>query len=79
MLRTPGVTTESGASLASFRPGPLAVSGLCFDCNNLTSGKADPAYIDFHKQVERYLRPSMRRILVEPTDVHARISPGLVG
>jgi hypothetical protein len=76
--RAPWVTSPAGAKLGSFKAGPLTVYGLCADCNNLTSGMDDPAYIDFHKEVERYLRPTMRRLLLEPTQIPARVAPGLV-
>jgi len=42
----------------------------------LTSDKADPAYIDFHKQVSRLWTPSAQRLL--GGTVPARVAPGLV-
>lgn len=76
--RASWVTTDDGARIGSYKPGGLSVFGLCEPCNNLTSGMADPAYIDFHRQVSRYWSPTIRRLLIEPTAVPARLAPGLV-
>lgn len=69
---------DGGARLGAFRPGGLTVFGLCFDCNNLTSGIADTAYIDFYRDVGRFRRPGMRRLLLEPTAKPATVAPGSV-
>jgi hypothetical protein len=76
--RASWVTSPRGAGIDSYKPGGLSVFGLCFDCNNLTSGAADPAYIDFHNAVTRYWSPTMRRLLIEPTAVPAPVAPGLI-
>lgn len=51
---------------------------LCSDCNNLTSARADPAYIDFHKQVATVRAPAARRVLIEPSSLPVSVAPGLV-
>jgi hypothetical protein len=76
--RASWVTTDHGAGIDSYKPGGLSVFGLCHSCNNLTSGAADPAYIDFHNAVTRYWSPTMRRLLTMPTAVPAPVAPGLV-
>jgi hypothetical protein len=72
------VTGPEGASVGRWQPGGLSVYGLCVDCNNLTSGKADPAYLDFHARVAAAWRPSVQRLLVEPGVLPVRVAPGLV-
>lgn len=76
--RASWVTSPRGAGIDSYKPGGLSVFGLCFNCKNVSSGAADPAYIDFHNAVTRYWSPTIRRLLVEPTAVPAPVAPGLV-
>jgi hypothetical protein len=76
--RAQWVSDSSGARLGPWKPGGLSVYGLCTDCNNLTSDKADPAYIDFHNQVQRLRRSSLRRLLPLRDMLPARVAPRLV-
>jgi hypothetical protein len=71
------IADARGARLSEWKRGRLSVYGLCEDCNNLTSARADPAYADFHDQVTR-LRRSMRHLLVDHNGLPARLFPGLV-
>src|SRR5207302_1953169 len=72
------VSDSDGARLSDWRRGGLSVYGLCRDCNHVTSGRADPAYIEFHNQVARMRRPTVQRLLIEPDALPARLAPGLV-
>jgi hypothetical protein len=72
------VMGKRGAQLSGWQPGGLSVYGLCGDCNHVTSERADPAYIDFHRDVSWLLDSPARRLLSTPGDLPARVAPGLV-
>jgi hypothetical protein len=76
--RAQWVSDNNGARLSGWKPGGLSVYGLCGDCNSLTSDKADPAYIDFHRQVSSLRSPSAQRLMPSPGMVPARVAPRLV-
>jgi hypothetical protein len=76
--RTSWVQSDTGARLGSWKPGGLTVYGLCHDCNHLTSGADDPAYIAFHNEVQKYSSPGAQRLLINPQALPATVSPGLV-
>lgn len=69
---------SGGARLDSWRPGALTVYGLCRDCNNLTSDKADPAYTEFHRRMSNVLGGQARRLSMNPRQLPVRVAPGLV-
>jgi len=75
--RAKWTTGPGGARVGSWQDGGLSVFGLCFDCNNLTSGSADPAYIDFHTRVAAAWRPSLH-LLTRLGELPVRVAPGLV-
>ncbi len=76
--RAQWVAGDDGATVGRWRPGGLSVYGLCTDCNGLTSGREDPAYIDLHNRVTQLRTGAVRRLLVDAKDLPARVAPGLV-
>lgn len=76
--RAKWTTGPGGARVGNWQDGGLSVYGLCFDCNNLTSGKADPAYLDFHARVIAAWKPSVQRLLTHRGELPVRVAPGLV-
>lgn len=76
--RAQWVSDVGGARLGPYKPGGVSVYGLCRDCNALTSDKADPAYIDFHRRVSSVLGENVQLLLVEPGQLPVRVAPGLV-
>lgn len=76
--RAQWVSDVGGARLGPYKAGGLSVYGLCRDCNELTSDKADPAYIDLHRRVSTVLGGNVQRLLVEPGQLPVRMAPGLV-
>lgn len=76
--RAQWVADVRGARLSEWIAGGLSVYGLCSDCNGLTSGRADPAYVDLHHGVARVRSPATRRLLITRNELPVRVAPGLV-
>jgi hypothetical protein len=72
------VVDSRGAKLGGWKPGGMSVYGLCEPCNHATHDRADPAYADFHRHIERLLRPAARRLLTPASGLPADVAPGLV-
>lgn len=77
MQRAYWMNGPGGARLSTWQDGGLSVYGLCEECNYVTSGKADPAYTDFHRQVARVRSFRQHRVFI-PMNVPVRVAPGLV-
>jgi hypothetical protein len=67
-----------GAQIGRWQDGGLSVYGLCRDCNVLTSDKADPAYVDFHRRVQAVLSPGGGRLSLATGGLPVAVAPGLV-
>lgn len=62
-----------------FSTGGLWLRGLCRDCNSVAGGEYDPAYADFSRGIESFMRFSSRGHLPHPQAAPAvSVSPGRV-